>query len=376
LKSKKQKKNDSRGVWSLVLGIASWVGILTVVVPIICGIISIIQGSKALKNNTKHKICAIAGIILSILVFIFIIWSCISPSSSSDVGANKSESVATEEVDENKLVEDVEIEQDKTEQKETEQKETEQRETEQSEVEQKKFGIIVEDGFDSDSSLVSSEEVISDIYSNTRYDNIKLISHEVKEYDEEMARSLGYNKADKVEAMIAYYDEKSGVGVTQNVKVVYTTSDSSRGWLFNWIVTEKTDFDISSLEGKTLDIMQGFEGNIMSLLGVDYNPYTNSDFSATVTVHNVDSIKMVELDEDIFNGKSYVQSKKPVLKIMVTYDGKEYEGDYCLGCGGFSGAETSEFYCNSNGEWELDFYVKYENTDDLEWIQVDLDSIR
>ncbi|MBP3476660.1 MAG: hypothetical protein J6K48_10120 [Lachnospiraceae bacterium] len=70
---KEQKKINRKAVMSLILGIISWVGIVTVVgsfFSIIGGIWSIIDGIKALKGKTKYRKCAIAGIILSSIIII------------------------------------------------------------------------------------------------------------------------------------------------------------------------------------------------------------------------------------------------------------------------------------------------------------------
>lgn len=75
---KGQKKINRKAVMSLILGILSWVGIVTVVgsfLSIIGGIWSVIDGIRALKGKTKYRKCAIAGIILSsiiIILFVFI----------------------------------------------------------------------------------------------------------------------------------------------------------------------------------------------------------------------------------------------------------------------------------------------------------------
>ena len=88
--AKKRNKDDNRGIWSLVLGILSWVAILTVVIPLICGIISIVQGIIALKRKTKHIIPAVIGIGLSLLLYIFVIWSFTIPSNPSTSTQNDS----------------------------------------------------------------------------------------------------------------------------------------------------------------------------------------------------------------------------------------------------------------------------------------------
>jgi hypothetical protein len=84
------------GLWSLILGIVSWVGVITVVVPAVCTVLSFIMGYKAIKNNSGYKKCAIAGMILSALVLVFIVWACFQPSSDS----NKSNETQVEVSDE------------------------------------------------------------------------------------------------------------------------------------------------------------------------------------------------------------------------------------------------------------------------------------
>lgn len=73
---KEQKRINRKAVMSLILGIISWVGIVTVVglfFSIIGGIWSLIDGIKALKGKTKYRKCAITGIILSSIIFIFFV---------------------------------------------------------------------------------------------------------------------------------------------------------------------------------------------------------------------------------------------------------------------------------------------------------------
>lgn len=76
-KVKEKKKIDRKAVFSLILGIVSWIGIVTVIVPIVGGIWSIIDGVKALKGKTKYRKCAIAGIVISVFLFLFIVLCCV-----------------------------------------------------------------------------------------------------------------------------------------------------------------------------------------------------------------------------------------------------------------------------------------------------------
>ena len=64
------KKINKKAILSLILGIVSWIGLVTFIIPVVCGIWSVVDGIKALKGNTKYRKCAIAGIILSGLVLI------------------------------------------------------------------------------------------------------------------------------------------------------------------------------------------------------------------------------------------------------------------------------------------------------------------
>lgn len=77
---RKIKKINRKAIISLITGAVSWVSILTVVIPFICGIWAVIDGIKALKGKTKYKKCAIFGIILGITVLAFIIWVAVYPS--------------------------------------------------------------------------------------------------------------------------------------------------------------------------------------------------------------------------------------------------------------------------------------------------------
>lgn len=73
---KEQKRINRKAVMSLILGIISWVGIVTVVgsfFSIIGGIWSLVDGIKALKGKTKYRKCAIIGIILSSIIFILFV---------------------------------------------------------------------------------------------------------------------------------------------------------------------------------------------------------------------------------------------------------------------------------------------------------------
>ncbi len=72
-KIKEEKKINRKAIVSLVLGIASWVGMLTVILPIIGGIWAIVDGIKALKGKTKYKKSAIIGIVLPIILYILLI---------------------------------------------------------------------------------------------------------------------------------------------------------------------------------------------------------------------------------------------------------------------------------------------------------------
>ena len=90
-----ENKGKAMSIISLVCGIASWIGLLTVIIPLVCGIIAIICGIKALKNRTKHKGYAIIGIILAVLVYVFIIWAILQPSSNSTSSSTNTPSTET-----------------------------------------------------------------------------------------------------------------------------------------------------------------------------------------------------------------------------------------------------------------------------------------
>lgn len=72
-KAKEERRINRKAIISLVLGIASWVGMLTVILPIVGGIWAIVDGCKALKGKTKYKKSAIFGIILPILFYVLLI---------------------------------------------------------------------------------------------------------------------------------------------------------------------------------------------------------------------------------------------------------------------------------------------------------------
>lgn len=67
------KKVNRKAIISLILGIISWIGIITVIIPIIAGIWSLVDAIKALKGKTKYVKCAWIGLILSLLILIFLI---------------------------------------------------------------------------------------------------------------------------------------------------------------------------------------------------------------------------------------------------------------------------------------------------------------
>lgn len=76
-KAKEEKKINRKAIISLVLGIASWVGMITVILPIVGGIWAIVDGCKALKGKTKYKKSAIFGIILPILLYLLLVITCV-----------------------------------------------------------------------------------------------------------------------------------------------------------------------------------------------------------------------------------------------------------------------------------------------------------
>lgn len=96
--NKKDKLNNRRGIWALVLGVISWIAVLTIFVPLICGMISIVKGIKALRGRTKYKKCAVAGVILSVLVYILLVWAFLQPSSNTGDSVSTSSSTLEENV--------------------------------------------------------------------------------------------------------------------------------------------------------------------------------------------------------------------------------------------------------------------------------------
>lgn len=90
-----ENKGKAMPIISLICGIASWIGIITVIIPLVCGVIAIIFGIKALKNKAKHKGCAITGIILAVLVYVFIVWAILQPSSNSTTSSTNTPSTET-----------------------------------------------------------------------------------------------------------------------------------------------------------------------------------------------------------------------------------------------------------------------------------------
>lgn len=79
-----KKITNRKAITSLVLGILSWIGLLTIIVPIVGGIWSIVDGVKALKGKTKYKMCSIIGILLSVSVLGFILYSMIQSTPDND----------------------------------------------------------------------------------------------------------------------------------------------------------------------------------------------------------------------------------------------------------------------------------------------------
>ena len=82
-KGKSDRKNNSISIISLICGIASWIGLFTVITPLVCGVIAIVCGIKSLKRKAKHRGCAVIGIVLAVLVYAFIIWAILQPSSNN-----------------------------------------------------------------------------------------------------------------------------------------------------------------------------------------------------------------------------------------------------------------------------------------------------
>ena len=112
LKLKKEKIINRKAILSLVLSILSWIGILTVIIPVVGGIWSIVDGVKALKGRTKYKKCAIIGITLSVLVLGFIVYACVfapsyddnSSTAVEDLSDTNAKQVTAEIVDEGNTI--------------------------------------------------------------------------------------------------------------------------------------------------------------------------------------------------------------------------------------------------------------------------------
>ena len=83
-KIKEEKKINRKAIVSLVLGIASWVGMMTIILPFAGGIWAIFDGCKALKGKTKYKKSAIFGIILPILLYLLLIIVIVQDIASSN----------------------------------------------------------------------------------------------------------------------------------------------------------------------------------------------------------------------------------------------------------------------------------------------------
>lgn len=95
---------DKKGILSFVLGIISWIGVLTVIIPVICSILSIVFGISALKKKTKHKFMAMLGIILSILMIAFLLFAFISsPEPTQTPTSSVSNGVEAETTNENQI---------------------------------------------------------------------------------------------------------------------------------------------------------------------------------------------------------------------------------------------------------------------------------
>lgn len=71
----REKKMNKKAILSLIISIISWIGLLTLFIPIIGGIWSLVNGIISLRGQTKYKSCAIVGIILSALVLFFLLCS-------------------------------------------------------------------------------------------------------------------------------------------------------------------------------------------------------------------------------------------------------------------------------------------------------------
>ncbi|WP_028242703.1 DUF4190 domain-containing protein [Pseudobutyrivibrio ruminis] len=105
--NKQKSKENARAIWSLVLGLVSWVSIITVIIPIVCGVISIVKGIQALKAKTKYKKCAIVGIILSILIYVFLIYVVLSPTPTSGTSSSETIQVDIEESNDDSSLEEI-----------------------------------------------------------------------------------------------------------------------------------------------------------------------------------------------------------------------------------------------------------------------------
>ena len=96
----RERAINRKAIISLVLGIASWVSIFTIIIPIITTCWSIIDGIKALKGKTKHKKKAIIGIVLSglwwIMIVCAIIWTAISVSLYDDASSTTKSATSAE----------------------------------------------------------------------------------------------------------------------------------------------------------------------------------------------------------------------------------------------------------------------------------------
>lgn len=223
----------------------------------------------------------------------------------------------------------------------------------------KRTGHFASDQFSTESEAVLAKQIFQDF---SQFDYINLIDFTDNE-----------GSYDKVRAVMSHYDERGLVGIEYTCDLFYSGTDHYyRHYEMTDIREEK--LDLSGLEGRSINISEEipyYQMDLVYLFDIyDYRGVEEVD--GTLTFHNMDRVESEIEMECGMVVCNYIYSKKPVVRVEATIDGKHYEGDFCLGVNKEWPYNTTKYIWLENEGWRFDVELERDKGDELYFMSIDL----
>lgn len=233
----------------------------------------------------------------------------------------------------------------------------------------KKIGVVISDKYKIYDKQANTDSIAYTIFeSGCEY--VEFMEHEVTVFNEEEAKegaSLGLGSVvDTIKLKCSHTAESGWISVEYAIKGNWTNYHSDKYFQMWAYDVEDTKFDFSKLEGVKRTLTDEWKGNVAELF--DISVYSIQTFSATLTFHDTDKIK-VEMPEMRLFANPIIYSDSAVVKVDALINGEVYSADCKL-----DGNNTEYFYFGDEEKWYFDLGLIVKNNTELTtWIRTNID---